>query len=115
MNERGRVVVQSTSPYVARKSYWCVNNTLAAAGFATTPYHAYVPSFGEWGFVLAGKQAFAASGSYPEGLRFVSPDTVALMLHFPADMGRLDTDVNRLDNQVLVHYFDEEWAEYGVN
>jgi spermidine synthase len=109
------IVVQSTSPFVARKSYWCVNNTLAAAGFMTTPYHAYVPSFGEWGFILAGKQPFEPSKHYPEGLKFVTEDTVNLMLHFPDDMNRLNTDINRLDNQVLVRYFDEEWAEYGVN
>lgn len=111
----GIVVVQSTSPYIARKSYWCVNNTLAAAGFITTPYHAYVPSFGEWGFVMAGKQPFMPSTHYPDGLRFVSAETMKLMLQFPADMSKLKTDINRLDNQVLVHYFDDEWAEYGVN
>lgn len=114
VSDNGIVVVQSTSPYVARKSYWCVSNTLTAAGFITTPYHAYVPSFGEWGFVMASKQNFTPSEHYPEGLKFVSPDTLALMLHFPTDMSRLKTDINRLDNQVLVHYFDEEWAEYGV-
>lgn len=115
MADDGRVVVQSTSPYIARKSYWCVNNTLAGAGFVTTPYHAYVPSFGEWGFILASNRPFLPSSRYPEGLRFVTPDTVSLMLHFPVDMSALKTDINRLDNQVLVHYFDEEWAEYGVN
>ncbi len=113
--EDGMVVVQSTSPFVARKSYWCVNNTLAGAGFVTTPYHAYVPSFGEWGFILAGNRPLLPSSRYPAGLRFVTPDTVATMLHFPDDMSPLSTDINRLDNQVLVHYFDEEWAEYGVN
>jgi len=113
--DEGEVVVQSTSPFIARRSYWCVNNTLAAAGFITTPYHAYVPSFGEWGFILAGRQLFAPASRYPEGLRFVTPDTVTSMLHFPDDMSALKTDINRLDNQVLVHYFDEEWAEYGVN
>ena len=109
----GIVVVQSTSPYIATNSYWCVVNTLAAAGFVTTPYHAYVPSFGEWGFVLAGKSSFAPAGEYPRGLRFVTPDTVATMMHFPLDMGPRATEVNRLDNQALVRYFDEEWAEYG--
>lgn len=112
--DNGRIVVQSTSPFVARRSYWCVNTTLQAAGLTTTPYHAYVPSFGEWGFVLAGKHPFTPPQHYPEGLKFVNPETAQLMLSFPTDMSALKTDVNRLDNQVLVHYFDEEWAEYGV-
>ncbi len=113
--EDGVAVVQSTSPLIARKSYWCVNNTLAAAGFVTTPYHAYVPSFGEWGFIMAGNHPFAPGPAYPQGLRFITPDTVALMLHFPADMAPLKTGINRLNNQVLVRYFDDEWSEYGVN
>ena len=113
--DNGFVVVQSTSPFVARKSYWCVNNTLAAAGFNTAPYHAYVPSFGEWGFIIAGKQQFTPSDNYPEGLKFITPETTKLMLQFPSDMSKLKTEINRLDNQVLVRYFEEEWAEYGVN
>jgi hypothetical protein len=27
-------------------------------------------------------------------------------------MARVPTDVNRLDNQVLVRYFDAEWGRY---
>ena len=112
--EHGVLVVQSTSPYIATKSYWCVANTLTAAGFKTTPYHAYVPSFGEWGFVMAGKSPFVPADEYPRGLRFITPDTVATMLQFPVDMGPRVTEINRLDNQALVRYFDEEWSEYGI-
>ncbi len=39
--------------------------TLEAAGFATVPYHVYVPSFGEWGFVLAGVQRRCHAGRLP--------------------------------------------------
>ena len=37
------------------------------------------------------------------------------MRQFPADMARVPADVNRLDSQALVRYFEAEWAEYGVN
>ncbi|MGH3900667.1 MAG: hypothetical protein ACRDTA_20955, partial [Pseudonocardiaceae bacterium] len=36
-------------------------STVASAGLAVTPYHVHVPSFGDWGFVLA-----QASGTPPE-------------------------------------------------
>jgi spermidine synthase len=36
------------------------------------------------------------------------------MMQFPIDMGPRKTEINRLDNQALVRYFDEEWAEYGI-
>ena len=55
LTEKGSLVIQSTSPFFARKSYWCVGNTLEYVGFNVLPYHAYVPSFGEWGYFLASK------------------------------------------------------------
>ena len=108
------VVVQSTSPLVARKSFWCVNNTLAAAGFNTAPYHALVPSFGEWGYVIGTLGSYQVPQAFPVGLRFVDAQSVQDMFRFPPDMSHIDTKIQRLDDQVLVHYFDEEWAEYLI-
>ena len=51
-------------------------------------------------------------GRFPAGLRFLTPQSAASMTDFPPDMGPLDTEVNRLNNQVLVRYFDEEWSQY---
>ncbi|GAB4040916.1 polyamine aminopropyltransferase [Spirosoma gilvum] len=110
----GLIVVQSTSPYVARKSFWCVRNTLAAVGFQTIPYHTYVPSFGEWGYVLALRNKHWRIGdSLPNGLRYVNTQTLRDMLYFPPDMAEMPTEVNKLNNQVLVQSFEEEWAPYG--
>ena len=114
MNERSIVAVQSTSPLIARKSFWCVNNTLEASGFLTTPYHAYVPSFGEWGYVIASSKPYTPPKSFPAGLKYVSVDTVREMFHFPADMAKVETKIQRLDDQALVRYFDKEWSEYLV-
>jgi spermidine synthase len=114
MQPNSLVVVQSTSPLIARKSFWCVNNTLAAAGFTTTPYHAYVPSFGEWGFVIGAFNPYAPPSLYPAGLRYINVETAKDMFHFPADMAKVDTKIQRLDDQVLVHYFDDEWSRYLI-
>lgn len=114
LSPQGMLVVQSTSPLVARHSFWCVNNTLAAAGFFTAPYHAYVPSFGEWGYVIAGKRPYGKPARYPDGLKYVSVETAREMFHFPADMAKVETKIQRLDDQALVRYFDKEWSEYLV-
>jgi len=108
----GLAVIQSTSPYVAPKAFWCVDATLRAAGLATAAYHAMVPSFGEWGFVIAGHQPYKLPSRLPDGLKFVNSDVLAQMFSFSTDMARVVTDVNRLDNQVLVHYFEQEWGKY---
>jgi spermidine synthase len=110
----GRLVVQSTSPYLARQSFWCVAHTLAAVGLHVIPYHAYVPSFGEWGYVLAGPTAQwrGDASPLPPGLRFITAATIHDMLRFPPDMAELPTEVNQLNNQVLVHYFEDDWGPY---
>jgi spermidine synthase len=105
----GLLVVQTTSPYMARRSFWCVASTLEAAGFRTWPYHAYVASFGEWGFILAGHGGYALSERLPPGLRFLDLQSQRDLFRFPPDMGRVETEVNRLDNQVLVGYHEADW------
>jgi spermidine synthase len=109
----GVAVVQSTSPLVARRSFWCVDATLRAAGFWTEPYHALVPSFGEWGYVLAAHGERPRVRPLPPGLRFLSEEVLPTLTVFPADMGPLPAEVNRLNNQVLVQYYEEEWRRWN--
>jgi spermidine synthase len=109
LSARGLIVVQSTSPLYARQSFWCVVTTLESVGLQVTPYHALVPSFGEWGFILAGREPYVPPPAYPVPTRFLTPDTTASLFQFPADMARVPAEVNRLNNQVLVRYFETEW------
>ena len=44
------VVIQCTSPLIARNSYWSIIKTLEASGFTVKPYQTTVPSFGVWGY-----------------------------------------------------------------
>ena len=114
----GLAVIQSTSPFFARRSYWCIHHTLEAVGFSVQPYHAYVPSFGEWGFNLV---AHAERGlpklesnrtALPKGLRYLTASLLPTLGIFSPDMAETPTEINRLDNQKLVQYFDDEWSEF---
>jgi spermidine synthase len=113
--QNGAMAVQCTSPFVARKSFWCIDETLRACGLLTEPYHANVPSFGEWGFILASPRPLEGEWRLPAGLRFLDPKNVADLSRFPPDMARLPVEVNRLNNQALVRYFDAEWARYSAH
>jgi spermidine synthase len=112
LNIDGLVVVQSTSPYVAKKSFWCVEATLKSVGFKTTPYHVFVPSFGDWGYILAHHKDFIKPENFPANLRFMGTDVLDSMLVFPKDMLVSNAPVNKLNNQILVRFFEEEWSEY---
>lgn len=106
----GYAVIQTTSPLVARQSFWTVVQTIESVGLHATPYHAHVPSFGEWGFVIAGRRPYRLPQILPTGLRFLNPRSLPLLFDFPQDMARLPAQVNRLDNQLLVTTYEREWG-----
>ena len=106
------VAVQSTSPLFARNSYWCIVKTIEAAGFNVKPYYAAVPSFGVWGFALARLSAFEPPQHAPPGLRFLDDQAMRGMFILSADLGPVPVEINRLDNQVLVRYYEAEWKRY---
>ena len=109
----GFAVVQTTSPLIARKSFWTVVQTIESVGLTATPYHAHVPSFGEWGYVLASRRPYHLPTALPEGLRFLSLNALPQLFEFPPDMSRVHSDINRLSNQALVHTYEDEWGKVG--
>ncbi len=110
------VVVQTTSPLIARQSFWCIIKTLEAAGFNVKPYQTTVPSFGIWGYALAKMQPFdpPTKPATDLELRFLNENTFASMFEFSSDTSRpaRDIEVNRLDNQALVRYYEAEWRRF---
>ena len=110
----GVLVVRSTSPLVAPQSYWTISNTMEAAGLNTAGYHAYVPSFGEWGFTMATHGPLPTLKWLPQNTRFLTRNVEKQLYLFPPDMARRGKAVNRLDNQALVTSFAEEWRVYDA-
>ena len=106
------ISVQSTSPLFARKSYWCIMKTIEAAGFTVKPYQTTVPSFGVWGYALARATPFDPPTVAPPGLRYLDNKAMAGLFVLPADLDPLPVEVNRLDNQALVRYYESEWKRY---
>ncbi|HET8781663.1 MAG TPA: polyamine aminopropyltransferase [Pyrinomonadaceae bacterium] len=110
--ENAPVSVQSTSPMFARNSYWCIIRTLEASGFVVRPYYTAVPSFGLWGFALARTSAFDIPRNPPAGLRFLDDPTLTAMFTLSSDIGPVPVEINRLDNQALVRYYEGEWRRF---
>ena len=111
LSAQGLMVVQSTSPMFARDSYWCIARTIHDAGLQTYPYHVYVPSFGEWGFVIAGSRTYLLPTTFPAGLRFIDVQGLAALFQFPPDMAPLQVAPNHLNDQVLVRLYDKDWKD----
>ncbi|HEY0189957.1 MAG TPA: polyamine aminopropyltransferase [Kofleriaceae bacterium] len=109
----GAVSVQATSPLFARRSYWCIIETMRAAGFTVAPYHVTVPSFGVWGYGLGRKQPFTPPVHAPSlPLKFLNDGALVAMFDMPADMTPVPVEINQLDNQALVRYYEKEWRRW---
>lgn len=110
------VVIQCTSPLIARRSYWSIIKTLEASGFSVKPYQTTVPSFGVWGYALAKLEPFDTPKQPPIGIerKFLNDNSFASMFEFPTDMTMPNEEIetNRLDNQALVRYYETEWRRF---
>ena len=113
----GVFTTQATSPYHTRDAFWCIYETLLACDYATVvPYHVNVPSFGEWGFVMASDKALPAGKiSYRADIatQFLDTEMLPGLTYFPRDVANPGTlRPNRLDKPVLLDYFLEEWSSW---
>lgn len=112
MTPDGVVVVQGTSPFGSPRTYATIAATLRAAGLATRRYRAPVPTFGDWGFVLAAEQEPRVDPGALAG--WLSGATPGEALTLPADLSSPEEPgVSTLFDQVVVETFAEERAKLG--
>jgi spermidine synthase len=125
LSTQGIAVTQATSPFYAPEAFWCVARTWAEAPigpegesqFNVHPYHVYVPSFGDWGFVMATRRVISPGNlSLTESipLKFLTDETLRTLFIFPKDLSsKPEIQANRLDDQVLVKYYRTGWKRFG--
>ena len=87
--------------------------SMEAAGFSVRPYHALVPSFGEWGYALASHQPVPVPSRVRPGLRYLTDAMVASLFEITPDMSAVPVEPNRLNSQSLVRYYEEEWRKWS--
>ena len=123
LSHRGVMVTQATSPFYAPRAFWCILRTMAAAvredgssqGLKPVPYHVNVPSFGEWGFVMASRRTLnphRLGVSVPS--RFLNSETLRAMFSFGKDVQPAEeVRVNRLDQPMLYEYYKKGWNRFN--
>lgn len=105
----GMIASQATSPVAAREAFWCIVATMEKVGLRTAPYHATVPSFGVWGFVIASMDGYRVPSRLPDGLAYLTPEVLQTLFVFSPDIARLPVEANQLDHQQIVRYYDRGW------
>ncbi len=111
----GAFVTQSTSPFFAKKAFWCIDKTLRVAPFKqVVPYHAYVPSFGDWGFIMASKVRIDQSGlTVNVPTRFLDKDNIKAMFTFSKDLIVEDIKYNSMNEPNVMKYYMEGWKYWN--
>ncbi len=119
LSEWGMMAVQATSPYHAKESFLCIRRTLESAGLDTLPTHLNVPSFGDWGWLLAWRDHLSEADlrrriddlGFSVPTRYLTPDVFRSATVF--GMNALDsrhTAINTLMRPVLLDYYlNESW------
>ncbi|OBA72356.1 spermidine synthase [Mycobacterium sp. 1554424.7] len=101
----GLMVVQAGSPFSTPTAFWRTVSTIRAAGYAVTPYHAHVPTFGDWGFVLAQRGDVPPVPRVPADappLRFLNQRVLDAATVFAGDIGARPLEPSTLDNPRVV-------------
>jgi spermidine synthase len=125
LNSGGIAVTQATSPFYAPEAFWCVAKTWQESrigpegegSFHVYPYHVYVPSFGDWGFVMASKRAITPPSlrlNTNVPLKFLNDELLPTLFVFPKDNSQMPNVIpNRLDDEILVKYYRQGWRRFG--
>jgi spermidine synthase len=102
----GVFVTQASSPFFSREAFWCTARSVREAGLHTLPLHTNVPSFGDWGFVLAAERPLSVKGlSLTTGLRYLTPEVLNTLPVFDGDTSQVPVDASTVDHPRILHYY----------
>jgi len=112
LSRSGAMVTQASSPLFTRKAFWSVKKTMQSTGLQTKAYHTYVPSFGEWGFVMASKLKIDFNQKPMDNLKYLNNKVLQRMTIFEKDISELDVEPNKLSTHRLIEYYDAGWVTW---
>jgi spermidine synthase len=117
LSQNGLMVVQSTSPYLAKESFLCIGRTIKDAGLSILPFHENVPSFGDWGWYLAWHPGIQTNKlmdriktlEFSVATRFLTPELFRSELAFGKGMLKTDRqEINTILFPVLLTIYNHD-------
>ena len=115
LSKQGIIVTQATSPFYSTEAYWCINESLKAAGFNYTyPYHIYVPSFGDWGFILASNIKYDINNiNIDVETKFTDKEVALNAFKLEKDVQRNNVQYSTLDRPKILEYYLSGWRYWN--
>lgn len=118
----GAAMIQATSPVFATEVYWTISETIAATGLHIENLHVDVPSFGNWGFVMASRNPIDLNElDINVPTRFLTTDLLPSLISFGKDEdGQIESSnggyvalkPNTLIDPHLIQIYERSWKNY---
>jgi spermidine synthase len=110
LSHNGLLVCQSNSPEDTPRVFWSIAQTLESASFHTLPYQVIVPSFGLWGFHLAGPKPLTAKAINVSIPHQTLPKNMEQLFEFSTEILaiRQEAVINSLNKPCLHELYQEE-------
>ncbi|MGJ9383528.1 polyamine aminopropyltransferase [Salipaludibacillus sp. CF4.18] len=118
----GSLMVQATSPTFATEVYWTINKTIEATDLYTENFQVDIPSFGNWGFILAKREPVDLSNiEINKETTFLTSEVMRGLTLFGKDIdeeiydenGDLVTlEINTLIHPIILEKYSKAWLNY---
>ncbi|WP_412758765.1 polyamine aminopropyltransferase [Oceanobacillus caeni] len=118
----GAAMVQSTSPVFAPGVYWTISETIASTGLHVENFHVDIPSFGNWGFVMASRQKIDVDEiDIHVPTQFLTTDLLPSLTYFGKDEDQeiestngeiVELKPNTLIDPHLIGIYESSWQNY---
>ncbi|TGB04065.1 polyamine aminopropyltransferase [Halobacillus salinus] len=122
LSPSGAAMIQATSPVFATEVYWTINETVESTGLYTENLHVDIPSFGNWGFVMASREKIDVSElEIGVDTEFLSEEILPALTVFGKDEdGEIVTSEgktvalkpNTLIDPHLIQKYESAWLHY---
>jgi spermidine synthase len=113
LRQDGIFVTQAGEVFLSRKTFTCIENTLKTVFKYTAKHHTQVPSFGDWGFIMASNEPIRVQTKFElNNLKYYSDKQYAVDNYFSKDSFANHLNINTLDNPILLSYYIDEWNDW---
>ncbi len=113
LKETGLFVTQAGEIYYSNTVFSCIYETMTQVFSSSKIYHSFIPSFGNWGFIMAADHNITPKlSSIPGALKYLSDQQAEACFLFPKDITIAKTKVNTLDNPIILNYYLHDWNKW---
>lgn len=106
LNMQWVFVTQASNAFFSNKAFWSIDKTLEVVFWQTLPYHRYLPSFWDWGFVMVQKWGI----SHPN----ICGNLWCSVFDEDYHINREDIRINTLSHPEIIEYYWDWYKKFNL-